>query len=183
VHVYTPADANRAAHALDDALRSFGRINVIIVGKHPTPTHPAETMDCERNDGLAVWPHLSDRGEPDLTLVCAGDLAASAVSDAAGVIRRRYGCRVRVVNVHNLSALASPGFRSCVGRNAPVIVATLGHAAAIWGLLAGRVGDAEVLGWREPAHPIPQDELVTYAGLDVAGITTTAAAVLARRAR
>ncbi|HUZ51400.1 MAG TPA: hypothetical protein VMU94_02575 [Streptosporangiaceae bacterium] len=181
VHVFTPADANRAALALDDALRSTGRVNVIIAGKHPTPVHPCQTVDDERRHGLAVWNHLSDAGEPDLTLICAGDLAAAAVSDAVMCIRDRHRCRVRVVNVHDLAALAGPALHRYVGEHGPALFATLGHPAVIWGLLGGRVGSMAVVGWREPPQPMPQDRLAAYAGLDVAGITRVAATLLTGR--
>ncbi len=183
VHVFTPADANRTALALDDALRSVGQLNVVIAGKHPAPLHPRDTIDHERQHGLAVWDHLSDLGEPHLTIVCAGDIPATAVRDAVGCIRDRYGCRVRVVNVHDLAALAGPALHRYVGENASVLVATLGHPAAIWGLLRGRVPSLDVVGWREPPHPMRQDELAAHAGLDVAGMTRAAAALLTRSGR
>ena len=180
LHVFTPADANRAALALDDALRSRGQVNLIIAGKHPVVAHPYDTIEDERRDGLAVWHHLSDSGEPDLTLVCVGDLAAAVVSEAVACVRTRLGCRVRVVNVHELSALAGPALRRCLGEHTPVLVATLGQPAAIWGLLAGSVDRRiEVVGWREPPHPMSQHKLAAYAGLDVAGIASAATSLLA----
>lgn len=179
VHVFTPADSDRAAIALDDALRSMGQVNVIIAGKHSTTAHPRDTMYAERRDGFAVWHHLSDPGEPGLTLICAGDVAAAVVSDSVAGIRERHACRVRVVNVHNLTALARPAIDRCLGGRTPVLVATLGQPAAIWGLLAGRLGRrVDVLGWREPPHPMAQERLAAYSGLDVAGITAAAAALL-----
>jgi len=179
VHVFTPADADRAALALDDALRSTGQVNVIIAGKHPTGSHPLDTIDEERRHGLAVWDHLSDPGEPDLTLVCSGDLAATVVSDAVGHIRDRHGCRVRVVNVHDLAALAGAALHRYVSEPSPTLVATIGHPAAIWGLLGGRLRNVEVVGWREPPHPLSQNRLAAHAGLDVPGITRVAARLLA----
>jgi xylulose-5-phosphate/fructose-6-phosphate phosphoketolase len=179
VHVFTPADSNRAAYALDDALRSVGRVNVIVAGKHPTSTHPIMTIDQERRDGLAVWSHLSDLGEPDLTLVCAGDLAAAVISDVVPYVRSRYGCRLRVVNVHDLAALAGPVLHRYLGERAPVLIVTLGHPAAIWALLGGRVDrHIEVIGWREPPHPLSCEKLAAYAHMDLAGVTTAAVRLL-----
>lgn len=181
VRVFTPADANRAALALDDALRSTGRVNVIIAGKHPSRVHPCQTVDDERRHGLAVWEHLSDAGEPELTLMCAGDLAATVVSEAVRPIRECHRCRLRVVNVHDLAALAGTDLHRYIGEDAPVLVVTLGHPAAIWGLIGGHVGSVAVVGWREAPQPLPQDRLAAYAGLDVAGITRVAARLLTRR--
>ncbi|MEV0610835.1 hypothetical protein AB0I61_31200 [Polymorphospora rubra] len=184
VHVLTPADSDRVAAALDDALRSTGRVNVIVAGKHTTVTYPRETIDEERHRGLAVWHHLSDPGEPDLTLVCAGDLAAAVVTDAVSRIRSCSDCRVRVVNVHDLAALMAPDLHHYFGTHAAVLIVTLGHRAAIWGLLGGRLDrDVEVIGWSEPPFPMPQDRLAAHAEFDVAGVTSAAEALLARRKR
>lgn len=182
VHIYTPADANRTALALDDALRSAGRINVIIAGKHPMPLHPMQTVAEERRDGLAIWPHLSDPGDPGLTLVCAGDLAAAAVRAAVSKVRQEHRCRVRVVNVHDLTALAGCEIHRYLGERTPVVVATIGHPAAIWGLLAGRLGRVRVVGWREPPFPMSQEALAAYAGLDPVGIVQAAAVLMSGRA-
>ncbi|MFI7511491.1 hypothetical protein ACIBSS_32245 [Micromonospora aurantiaca] len=184
VRVFTPADSDRVAVALDDALRSTGRVNVIVAGKHTNVTHRRETIDEERHRGLAVWRHLSDPGEPDLTLVCAGDLAAAVVTDAVVRIRRCSGCRVRVVNVHDLTALADPDLHHYFGTHAAVLIVALGHPAAIWGLLRGRLHrDVDVIGWAEPPFPMPQERLAAHAGFDVAGVTSAAEALLAKRKR
>ncbi|MEU4590775.1 hypothetical protein [Micromonospora aurantiaca (nom. illeg.)] len=184
VRVFTPADSDRVAVALDDALRSTGRVNVIVAGKHTTVTHPRETIDEERHCGLAVWRHLSDPGEPDLTLVCAGDLAAAVVADAVAGIRSCSGCQVRVVNVHDLTALADPDLHHYFGAHAAVLIVTLGHPAAVWGLLGGRLHrDIDVIGWVEPPIPMPQERLAAHAGFDVAGVTSASEALLAKRKR
>ncbi|MDG4793484.1 hypothetical protein [Micromonospora sp. WMMD1082] len=182
VHVFTPADADRVALALDDALRSTARVNVIVAGKHTTATHPRETVEEERRCGLAVWPHLSDPGEPELTVVCAGDLAAGVVAEAVVGIRSRYGCQVRVVNVHDMAAFVDSDLHHYVGTGAAVLILTLGHPATIWGLLGGRLRrDVAVVGWTEPPFPMPQARLAAYTGLDATGVTSAAGALLARR--
>ena len=184
VHVLTPADADRAALVLDEALRSTGRVNVIVAGKHFSPVHPRETFAEEHRQGLAIWNHLSDPGEPDLTLVCAGDLAATVVTEAVVNIRRTLDCLVRVVNIHDLTALADPSLYHHFGEHAAVLVVTLGHPAAVWGLLGGRLRrQVEVVGWREAPHPMPQDDLAAWAGLDVPGLTSAAGRLLAQRCR
>jgi xylulose-5-phosphate/fructose-6-phosphate phosphoketolase len=192
VRVLTPADPQRTAVALDEALGSTGRFNVIIAGKHVDVHHPQRTIAEEQNEGMAVWQHLSDATDaPDLTLVVAGDLPAQAAEGALPAIRRRLGCRVRVVCVLDLTVLGDPALwprglsdaalDSALGGNAAVLVVTLGHPAAIWGLLAGRLRrrHVDVIGWREPAHPMLQNELVQFAGLDPAGLCAAAERVVA----
>lgn len=182
VRVFTPADPRRSALALDEALRSTGRLNIVVAGKHTTTHHPLNTLDEERARGVAVWPHLSDEGEPDLSLICGGDLPAEIIRQAVPVIRDRHHCRLRVVNVHELTALRGLRLDHLVGARGAVLVVTLGHPAAIWGLLGGRLErPCEVLGWREPPYPMPHGELAAFAGLDVHGITRAAATLLSRR--
>src|SRR2546423_405406 len=69
IKVLTPADPSRLAAALHACFASVGAVNVIIAGKHDAITFPAESIGEEQRRGLAVWPHLSDAGQPDLTLV------------------------------------------------------------------------------------------------------------------
>lgn len=182
VRVYTPADAARVSLALSDAVGSVDRLNVIIAGKHRVLAQPMGTIEEEREEGLAVWPHLSDSGNPDLILACAGDLAAAAMAGAIGLVKEEHPCRIRVVNIHELTSLAGPKLFRYVGDHAPVLIVTLGHKAAIWGLLDGRLGQrAEVIGWREPPHPMSQSELASYAGLNAPGIARAATALLEGR--
>jgi xylulose-5-phosphate/fructose-6-phosphate phosphoketolase len=192
VRVLTPADTRRAATVLDEALDSTGRVNLVIAGKHTTARQPADTITQELERGLATWPHLSDDGEPDLTLVAAGDLPAEAVTAAAPVLRERLGCRIRVVGVLDLTALGDPriwprGLSEAevdryLGRHAAVLVATLGHPAAVWGLLAGRLRrPVEVIGWREPSGPMTQPDLARELGLDATGLFQAGHRLVAER--
>lgn len=191
VRVLTPADPERLAATLDRSLRSTGQVNVIIAGKHPAPMHRRDTLDTEQDRGLSIWPHLSDRDEPDLVIVAAGDLAMTWAAAATSEIRRRHRLRVRLVCVQDLTVLGDPGrwpsgltdteVTEYLGLDAPVLVVTLGHPAAVWGLLAGRLArPVEVVGWREPPGPMPQDQLAAYLGFDTAGVCDIADRLLAR---
>ncbi|WP_457029202.1 phosphoketolase family protein [Kitasatospora sp. P5_F3] len=192
VRVLTPADPQRAARALDEALRSTDRVNVVIAGKHVTVRQPDETVEQELARGLAIWPHLSDEGEPDLTILVAGDLAAEAATAAVPTIREQLGCRIRVVGVLDLTVLGDPRtwprglseteVGTYLGKHASVLVATLGHPAAVWGLIAGRLRrPVEVIGWREPSGPMPQAALAGELGLDPAGLLRAARRLTASR--
>jgi xylulose-5-phosphate/fructose-6-phosphate phosphoketolase len=185
VRVLTPADPGRLAAALDDALCSTGRLNVILAGKHTVTNRPMETIDEELERGLAVWPHLSDLDEPDLTLVIVGDLPAAVISEAVPEIRRRNGTRVRVVAVHDLTVLGQPSrwpaglsteeIDRYFGSGTPLLIVTLGHPAAVWGLIENRLRrPVEVIGWHEPEGPMSQRELAETMGMDVAGVCAAA---------
>jgi xylulose-5-phosphate/fructose-6-phosphate phosphoketolase len=185
VRVLTPADPVRLAATLEECLASAGRVNVIIAGKHNTASFPAATLDDEMRCGLAVWPQLSDPGDPDLTIVTAGDLPAQAVAACSPELRSRLRCKIRVVNIADLTVLGPAatwprGLTDAdldwyLGTDAAVLFVTLGHPAAVWGLLQGRLRrPAEVIGWREPPAPMPQSALAQNAGLDADGITAAA---------
>lgn len=192
VHVLTPADPARTAIALDEAFDSVGRVNLVVAGKHTRAVHPLDTIDEERERGLAVWGHLSDDGEPDLTIVSAGDIPAAVATEAVACVRARHGCRIRVVNVLDLTVLGAPSrwpaglstpeIDHYLGTHAPVLVLTLGHPAAVWGLLAGRLPrPVEVIGWQEPAGPLSQRLLAHTLGMDRAGVKRAAGVLLASR--
>lgn len=192
VRVLTPADPTRTAAALEEALHSDGRVNVVVAGKHTATAHPTDTVLEEQAYGLAIWPHLSDDGEPDITIVTAGDLPATVAAEAIPLLRGNRGYRVRAVNLLDLTALGDPttwprglpdtDIDQYFGRHAAVLVVTLGHPAAVWGLLAGRLRrPTEVIGWQEPAGPMPQAQLADTLGLTPAGLVQAADRLLAGR--
>lgn len=189
VRVLTPADPARTAAALDEAFDSFDRVNLVVAGKHIRAAHPASTVEEEQERGLAVWPHLSDGGEPDLTIVTAGDIPATVAADAVGRLREQHGCRIRVVNLLDLTVLGSapPWPRGLgtaeidhyLGTRAAVLVLTLGHPSAVWGLLAGRLHrPVDVIGWQDPPEPLPQQQLAAALGMDRAGLERAAGQLL-----
>jgi xylulose-5-phosphate/fructose-6-phosphate phosphoketolase len=185
VRVLTPADPVRLAATLDECLASSNRVNIIIAGKYNAASFPAATLDDEMRRGLAVWPQLSDPGEPDLTIVTAGDLPAQTVATCSPGLRSRLRCEIRVVNIADLTVLGPAAtwprgltdadLDRYLGTDAAVLFVTLGHPAAVWGLLQGRLRrPAEVIGWREPPAPLPQFAVARNAGLDADGIMAAA---------
>jgi xylulose-5-phosphate/fructose-6-phosphate phosphoketolase len=189
VHVFTPSDPQRLAAVLDECLASAARVNLIVAGKHPMAGAPAEQAVAEVAGGLAIWPWLDPEGEPDLTIVVCGDLPATVVGQAAAHLSGLGS--VRVVGVCDLTVLGpkqtwpcgltDDDFERYFGRRAPLLVVTLGHSAAIWGLLEGRAErPVEVIGWAEPPAPLTQRELAGLAGMDVRGVADAAVRLLAR---
>lgn len=192
VRMLTPADPARLAMVLDEAFRSRGQLNIVVAGKHSRTQFPMTTIEEELTRGVAIWPHLSNSGEPDVTIVTAGDLPAQVVSEAVEELRKARHCRIRVVNLTDLTVLGNPtvwprGLSKAdidhyLGIDAGVLVVTLGHPAAVWGLLEGRLRrPVEVIGWRDPAGPAPQAELARAAGLDAGGLDESVARLLGKR--
>jgi xylulose-5-phosphate/fructose-6-phosphate phosphoketolase len=191
VRVLTPADPARLAVALSECLASMGRVNVIVAGKHDTKAFPAGAIEEEQRRGLAVWPHVSDAGEPDLTIVTAGDLPARTVEESVRALHSQPVARLRVVNVADLTVLGDPAvwprglsdpeLAGYLGASGAVLIVTLGHPAAVWGLLQGRLGDrrVKVIGWREPCSPMPQAALAEWAGMNAEAVAAAAGSLLA----
>jgi xylulose-5-phosphate/fructose-6-phosphate phosphoketolase len=194
VHVYTPADAARAAAAVATAVRKLGRCNLIITSKHPMPDYPLDTVESELRDGYAVWPHLSDDGRPDLVLVSAGDIPARELTSAVYAVRRvRPSAALRYVHVHDLTCLGGPAVRPAAipdetfgelfPSDVPVLAAVPCHTAPVHAVLAER-GAADrftVRGWRNPDRPLPPPKLLEHTGLDTAGLTATALRLLGQQ--
>jgi xylulose-5-phosphate/fructose-6-phosphate phosphoketolase len=112
VRVYFPPDANCLLSVADHCLRSSNYVNVVVAGKQPQPNWLTmdEAIDhCTR--GVGVWEFASsDAGaEPDVVMVCCGDVPTLETLAAVDLLRRHLpDLRVRVVNVVDLMRLEPP---------------------------------------------------------------------------
>jgi len=112
VRVYLPPDANTLLFVTDHCLRTWDRINVIVAGKQPSP----QWLDMESairhcTAGIGMWEWASnDQGEdPDVVMVCAGDVPTLETLAAVDLLRHHLPqLRIRVVNVVDLSTLTPP---------------------------------------------------------------------------
>jgi xylulose-5-phosphate/fructose-6-phosphate phosphoketolase len=191
VHVLMPADPTRLSAMLDRVLSSRGRVNLMIAGKHTQSSHPTATIEEELTRGLAIWPHVSDSGDPDLTIVCCGDLAAEVTLQAAPRIREALGTCVRIVNVADLTVLGDPetwpaGLTTAerqhyFGQHAGMLVVTIGQPSAVRGLLPSPRPHPLIVGWREPSGPLTQHQLAAAAGIDIPGLIQAAKAAIKQR--
>lgn len=109
VRVYLPPDANTLLSVTNHCLRSRNYINVIIAGKQPE----LQWLDMESaikhcSTGLGIWEWASnDEGsEPDVIMVCAGDVPTLETLAATQILRQHFpDLKVRVVNVVDLTTL------------------------------------------------------------------------------
>jgi xylulose-5-phosphate/fructose-6-phosphate phosphoketolase len=153
--VYLPPDANCLLSVADHCLRSRNYVNLIIIDKQPELQWL--DMDAARAhcaEGAGIWTWAGHAGEsppsqPDVVLACAGDTATLETLAAADWLRQHAPeMTVRVVNIVDLMALASPGdhphgmshtrFTDLFTDDAPVVFAFHGYAAAVHTLLHGR---------------------------------------------
>ncbi|WP_411150538.1 phosphoketolase [Streptomyces sp. A30] len=191
VHVYTPADATRAAAVLSVMLASRDRVNFLITDKHPSPSFPPDPFREELTDGAAVWPQLSHRGIPDIVLASAGNVPARELTAAVAALRRsRPEAKIRYVHVNDLAvlgpaphwpnALNESAFTRLFGNDTPVLMAVPTYASTVRALLAAR-GEAhrfQVVGYQEPGRPLPPEGLLEHCGLSATTLGAQAAHLL-----
>ncbi|MFE2234154.1 phosphoketolase [Streptomyces sp. NPDC059442] len=193
VHVYTPADATRAAAILTVMLTGRDRANFLIADKHHTLTFPSDTFREEMTNGAAIWPHLSTPGPggPDLVLASAGDVAARELAAAADQIAAaRPNARIQYVHINDLTALGTPDtwpaalpdgtFARLFPAGVPVLLATVTQAPAVRALLAarGETARVQVVGYRDPGRPLTSADLLELCGMSAAALTTQALSML-----
>ncbi|MFB9682494.1 phosphoketolase family protein, partial [Streptosporangium vulgare] len=113
VRVYLPPDANTLLSTADHCLRSRDYVNVIVAGKQPVLdllSMEEAVAHCTRGLGVLEWASTDAGVEPDVVLVCAGDVPTLETLAAAALLREHLpGLRVRVVNVVDLMRLQPPG--------------------------------------------------------------------------
>lgn len=185
IRIYTPADAGRAAAQLDRMLTDTGTINVLIRDKHLTQPGPTATVEHELEHGWAVW-HEPDQA-PRAVVISIGDIAAHHLARAC----RQLVAPIRHIHVHEPTVLGDPDvwphslspqqWRLLMPPGVPLLAATIGHPAAVWGLLGPRAPHRLIVrGWQEPARPMEPPELLRAAGLDTDSLATTLGALLAQ---
>lgn len=109
VRIYLPPDANTLLSVMDHCLKSRNYINLTIAGKHNAPqwlTMEEAVEHCSR--GISKWEWASnDAGaEPDVVLVCAGDVPTLEVLAATSILRTALPeLKIRVINVVDLLRL------------------------------------------------------------------------------
>ncbi|CCK32076.1 putative phosphoketolase [Streptomyces davaonensis JCM 4913] len=187
VHVYTPADAMRAAAVLAAMLAGRDRVNFLITDKHPGPAFPPDPFRDELTDGAAIWPHLSHHGRPHLVLASAGDIPARELTAAATLLRRSHPeIKIRYLHVNDLAvlgpaphwpyALDERTFTRLFGTDTPVLMAVPTHPGSVRALLAarGETSQFHVVGYREPSRPTTPEGLLEHCGLSAAALCAQA---------
>jgi xylulose-5-phosphate/fructose-6-phosphate phosphoketolase len=110
VRVYFPPDANTLLCVMEHVLGSTDRVNVVVAPKQDAPQW--RTLDQARAElgaGASRWAWAADDADPHVVLACAGDAMVLETLAAVSLLRTHAPTlRMRVVNLLNLFALASP---------------------------------------------------------------------------
>jgi xylulose-5-phosphate/fructose-6-phosphate phosphoketolase len=150
--IYLPPDANCLLSVADHCFRSRDYVNLIVIDKQPQLqwlTMEEAVAHCTR--GLSTWRWASndERVEPDIVLVCAGDIPTQETVAAAWWLRHHLPeLKVRVVNVVDLMTLYPPFFHphgldeatfiEHFTADKPVVFAFHGYSRAIHEIIHGR---------------------------------------------
>jgi xylulose-5-phosphate/fructose-6-phosphate phosphoketolase len=113
IRVYLPPDANTLLSVMDHCLKSKNYVNLVIAGKHP---ESPQFLDMESaiehcTQGLSIWDWASNDqgGEPDVVMVCAGDVPTLETLAAVAILREHLpDLKIRVVNVVDIMKLEPP---------------------------------------------------------------------------
>ncbi|WP_152187788.1 phosphoketolase family protein [Georgenia satyanarayanai] len=183
VRVYLPPDTNTLLATYDHVLRTRQYVNVVVAGKQPGPDFLTieEAQDhCHRGVGIWEWAGTEEEGqEPDVVLVCAGDIPTLEVLAAADLLRQHLPeLRVRVVNVVDLMRLqdekehphgmSDRDFDTVFTTDRPVIFAYHGYPWLIHRLTYRRRGHANlhVRGYKEEGTTTTPFDMVMLNDLD-----------------
>jgi xylulose-5-phosphate/fructose-6-phosphate phosphoketolase len=179
--VYLPPDANCLLSVADHCFRSKSYVNLIIIDKQPQLQWlgmAAAREHCARGASVWDWASNSDGHEPDVILACAGDIPTLEIVAAAWWLRKKAPhLRIRVVNVVDLMALASPlehphgmsdeRFVDLFGSETHVVFGFHGYPGAIHQLLHGRpqAHRFHVRGYREEGTTTTPFDMVVLNGM------------------
>lgn len=109
IRIYLPPDANTLLSVTDHCLRSRGYVNVIVAGKQPALqwlNMDAAIRHCSAGLGIWDWASNDQGDEPDLVMVCAGDVPTLETIAAVQILREHLPeLKVRVINVVDLMTL------------------------------------------------------------------------------
>ena len=109
IRVYLPPDANSLLFVADVCLRSRNLVNVIVAGKQPQAqwlSMEEAIKHCNAGIGIWKWASSDQDGEPDVVMVCAGDVPTLETLAAVSLLRAYLPeLRIRVINVVDLMVL------------------------------------------------------------------------------
>jgi xylulose-5-phosphate/fructose-6-phosphate phosphoketolase len=182
IRIYLPPDANSLLFIADKCLRSRNLVNVIVAGKQPGLqflSMDAAIKHCTAGIGIWEWASNDKGGEPDVVMVCAGDVPTLETLAAADLLRKQVpDLKVRVVNVVNLMklqpqsehphGLSDKEFDTLFTTDKPIIFAFHGYPWLIHRLTYRRTNhkNLHVRGYKEEGKTTTPFDMVVLNDLD-----------------
>ncbi len=163
--IYLPPDTNCLLSVVDHCLRSVDYVNVIVADKRPHLQYldmDAAIRHCAKGIGIWPWASTDQKGEPDVIMACAGDIATMEALAAAAILREKFpDLKVRFINVVDLfklepqtehsHGLSDRDFDSLFTTNRPIVFNFHGYPWLIHKLAYRRTNHANmhVRGYKE----------------------------------
>lgn len=182
VRVYLPPDANTLLSVTDHCLRSRNYINIIVAGKQPELQYlnmDEAVKHCTAGVGIWPWAGNDENANPDVVMVCAGDVPTLEVLAAVDILRREFpALKIRVVNVVDLMTLqpatehphglSDKNFDSLFTTDKPVIFGFHGYPWLIHRLTYRRTNhkNIHVRGYKEEGTTTTPFDMVVLNDLD-----------------
>lgn len=182
IRVYLPPDANTLLSVTDHCLRSRNYVNVVIAGKQPSPQWldmDAAIKHCTAGIGIFPWASNDQGGEPDVVMVCCGDVPTLETLAAVELLRTHFPkLKVRVINVVDLMklqprsehphGLSDKDFDVLFTTDKPVVFAYHGYPSLIHQLTYRRTnhGNIHVRGYKEEGTTSTPFDMVVMNDLD-----------------
>jgi xylulose-5-phosphate/fructose-6-phosphate phosphoketolase len=182
IRVYLPPDANTLLSVTDHCLRSVNYVNVVVAGKQMSLqwlTMDQAVKHCTA--GLGIWPWASndDGAEPDVVMVCAGDVPTLETIAAVDILREHLpALKIRTINIVDLMKLQAAGehphglsdrdFDDLFTTDKPVIFAFHGYPWLIHRLTYRRTNhkNIHVRGYKEEGTTTTPFDMVVLNDLD-----------------
>jgi xylulose-5-phosphate/fructose-6-phosphate phosphoketolase len=182
IRVYLPPDANTLLSVADHCLRTRNYVNVIVAGKQPSLQYldlDAAIKHCTAGIGIWEWASNDRGGEPDVVMVCAGDVPTLETLAAVSLLRQHLpALKVRVINVVDLMTLQPPSehphglsdreFDTLFTTDKPIIFAFHGYPWLIHRLTYRRTNhkNLHVRGYKEEGTTTTPFDMVVRNDLD-----------------
>jgi xylulose-5-phosphate/fructose-6-phosphate phosphoketolase len=182
IRVYLPPDTNTLLSVTDHCLRSRNYVNVIVSGKQPELQWldmDAAIKHCTAGLGIWEWASNDRGGEPDVVMVCAGDVPTLETLAAVQLLREHFPeLKVRVINVVDLMTLqprtehphglSDKDFDELFTLDKPVIFAFHGYPWLIHRLTYRRANhkNIHVRGYKEEGTTTTPFDMVVLNDLD-----------------
>jgi xylulose-5-phosphate/fructose-6-phosphate phosphoketolase len=182
VRVYLPPDANSLLFVTDHCLKTWNRINVIVIGKQPAPqwlSMDAAIKHCSAGIGIWEWASTDRGNEPDVVMACAGDVPTLETLAAVDFLRRHIpDLKIRVINIVDLMTLQpheehphglrDRDFDALFTKDKPIIFAHHGYPWLIHRLTYRRTNhrNLHVRGYKEEGTTTTPFDMVVRNDLD-----------------
>src|SRR6202166_2516212 len=182
VRVYLPPDANCLLSVADHCLRSRSYVNVIVIGKQPSPQWldmDAAVAHCTAGMGVWQWASNDQGGAPDVLMALCGRVPTLETLAAVDLLRKHLpDLKIRVVNVVDLMTLqpesehphgfTDEAFDAIFTKDKPVIFAFHGYPWLIHRLTYRRTNhdNLHVRGYKEEGTTTTPFDMTVLNDLD-----------------